>query len=120
MNFFDILAIVLSAAISAMGLGGGGVLILYLTLIKNVPQLEAQGTNLLFFIPCAVAAVFVYTKRRVLQLKIILPMVFGGFFGVAIGSFLLYKIDTKYISVLFACFLIAVGAVTLFGKSKKA
>lgn len=119
-NFWDILAVILSAAISAMGLGGGGVLILYLTLIKSVPQLEAQGTNLLFFIPCAIAAVFVYAKRRVLQLKLILPMVLGGLVGVAIGSFLLYRIDTKYISILFACFLIAVGGITLFGKSKKA
>lgn len=119
-NFWDILAVILSAAISAMGLGGGGVLILYLTLIKSVPQLEAQGTNLLFFIPCAIAAVFVYAKRRVLQLKLILPMVLGGLVGVAIGSFLLYRIDTKYISILFACFLITVGGITLFGKSKKA
>lgn len=119
-NFWDILAVILSAAISAMGLGGGGVLILYLTLIKSVPQLEAQGTNLLFFIPCAIAAVFVYAKRLVLQLKLILPMVLGGLVGVAIGSFLLYRIDTKYISILFACFLIAIGGITLFGKSKKA
>lgn len=119
-NFWDILAVILSASISAMGLGGGGVLILYLTLIKSVPQLEAQGINLLFFIPCAVAAVFIYAKRRVLQPKIILPMVLGGLVGVATGSFLLYRIDTKYISILFACFLIVVGSITLFGKSKKA
>ncbi len=51
MNFLDILAVILSAAVSAMGLGGGGVLILYLTLVRDVPQLEAQGINLLFFTP---------------------------------------------------------------------
>ncbi len=120
MNFLDILAVILSAAVSAMGLGGGGVLILYLTLVRDIPQLEAQGINLLFFIPCAVAAIFVYGKRKILQPKIILPMILGGLVGVAAGSFLLYKINTKYITVLFACFLIAVGGYTLFAKTKKA
>ncbi len=120
MNFLDILAVVLSAAVSAMGLGGGGVLILYLTFVRDIPQLEAQGINLLFFIPCAITAIFVYAKRKVLHFKIILPMMLGGLAGVAAGSFLLYKIDTKYISMLFACFLIIVGGFSLFGKTKKA
>lgn len=120
MNLIDIFAVILSAAISAMGLGGGGVLILYLTLIRDMPQLEAQGINLLFFIPCSITAVFVYAKRKVLQLKLILPMILGGLLGVAAGSFLLYKINTKYITILFACFLIAVGGSTLFTKTKKA
>lgn len=120
MNFMDILAVVLSAVISAMGLGGGGVLILYLTLVRDTPQLEAQGVNLLFFIPCAIAAIFVYAKRKVLQPKIIVPMILGGLIGVAIGSFLLYKINTKYISVLFACFLITVGGYTILKKAAKA
>ncbi len=120
MNFWDILAVILSAAVSAMGLGGGGVLIMYLTLVRDVPQLQAQGINLLFFIPCAIAAICIYGKRKMLRKDIVLPMIFGGLIGVFLGSVLLYRIDTKYISILFACFLIAVGTITLFGKTKKA
>ena len=53
MNFslWNLLAVIVSAAVGAMGLGGGSVLILYLTLILNMQQVQAQGINLLFFLP---------------------------------------------------------------------
>ena len=50
-NILDALAVLLCACVSAMGLGGGGVLILYLTLLRDTPQMIAQGVNLLFFLP---------------------------------------------------------------------
>ena len=40
-----------SAVLASMGMGGGSILILYLTLMAGVPQREAQGMNLLFFLP---------------------------------------------------------------------
>ena len=45
-----------SAVLASMGMGGGSILILYLTLIAGVPQREAQGVNLLFFLPIGAAA----------------------------------------------------------------
>ena len=39
-----------------MGLGGGTVLLIYLSLSAQVPQLTAQGINLLVFIPTAAVA----------------------------------------------------------------
>lgn len=118
-SFWNILAIIISAAISAMGLGGGGVLILYLTLIQNTPQLLAQGVNLLFFIPCAITAIFIYQKRKLLKWKIILPMVLGGLIGVGAGSLLLLHMNTKYITILFAAFLIVTGLSSVFSRQKK-
>ena len=38
------------ALLSGMGIGSGGLLVIYLTLLEKVPQLTAQGINLLFFI----------------------------------------------------------------------
>ena len=40
----------LISALMGMGVGGGGLLIIYLTLYLNLPQLTAQGTNLLLFV----------------------------------------------------------------------
>ena len=119
LNFLDAIAVIVSALIGAMGLGGGSVLILYLTLFRRLPQLMAQGINLLFFIPCAVTAVLVYAKQKIIQWKFVLPMILGGAVGVAIGTYFLKKTDTKYISVLFAIFLLTVGIYTLFSKEKK-
>lgn len=119
LNFLDAIAVIVSALIGAMGLGGGSVLILYLTLFRRLPQLMAQGINLLFFIPCAVTAVLVYAKQKIIQWKFVLPMIFGGAVGVAIGTYFLKNTDSKYISVLFAIFLLTVGIYTLFSKEKK-
>lgn len=119
LNFLDAIAVIISALIGAMGLGGGSVLILYLTLFRRLPQLMAQGINLLFFIPCAVTAVLVYAKQKIIQWKFVLPMIFGGAVGVAIGTYFLKNTDSKYISVLFAIFLLTVGIYTLFSKEKK-
>ena len=60
-SFIDILAGILSAIIASMGLGGGGVYIMYLTLVKNTPQINAQGLNLLFFI--STFPIFIGVKR---------------------------------------------------------
>lgn len=119
LNFLDAIAVIVSALIGAMGLGGGSVLILYLTLFRRLPQLMAQGINLLFFIPCAVTAVLVYAKQKIIHWKFVLPMILGGAVGVAIGTYFLKNTDTKYISVLFAIFLLTVGIYTLFSKEKK-
>lgn len=119
LNVFDAIAVIVSALVGAMGLGGGSVLILYLTLFRHLPQLVAQGINLLFFIPCAVTAVLVYAKQKIIQWKFVIPMIFGGAVGVALGTFFLKNTDTKYISVLFSIFLLTVGIFTLFSKEKK-
>ena len=56
MNWAALLAGLFSGIIGAMGLGGGAVLIIYLSVFTDMPQLEAQGINLIFFIPIAIAA----------------------------------------------------------------
>ena len=86
-NFLDAAALIVSAVVGAMGLGGGSVLILYLTMVRHLPQLVSQGINLLFFIPCAVTAVMIYDKQKIIQWKLVLPLILGGSVGVAIFPF---------------------------------
>ncbi|MEG2720767.1 MAG: TSUP family transporter [Oscillospiraceae bacterium] len=118
MKIIDIIAIIISAIISSMGLGGGGVLILYLTLFKGTEQLLAQGINLLFFIPCAITSLIIYTKRKLINYKFIFPIVIGGFFGIFFGKFVLGFLPTKLLNVLFSLFLIIVGIMTVFSKKE--
>lgn len=118
-NLINIFAVILSAAVGAMGLGGGSVLILYLTLFCDVQQVNAQGVNLLFFLPCALTAVCIYKKQNLLCKQYWLPLVFGGIFGVGIGMLLLEIFNTKYLRLLFAIFLLTIGIFTFFQKDKK-
>ncbi len=117
-NILDALAVVLCACVSAMGLGGGGVLILYLTLVCDTPQMVAQGVNLLFFLPCAITAAVIYQKRGQLCWGHILPLVLGGLLGVGAGSLLLRHMDTKFLTVGFAVLMIGAGLYTVFSREK--
>ncbi len=109
----SIIAGFLSGLIGSMGFGGGGVLIIYLTVFMNVPQLKAQGINLLFFIPCAVLATIIYTIKKKIKYKEILPVIIGGVMGAILSSFVLNLINTDYLSKIFAVFLIVMGVTSI-------
>lgn len=116
MNITDIIAAIISAVISSMGLGGGGVLILYLTIFKNTKQLLAQGKNLFFFIPCAIVSIIVYNKSKLIKFKRIFPIMIGGIFGVVIGNFAIKIIPESIIRIVFSIFLLVNGITTIFQK----
>lgn len=52
----------LTGVFASMGLGGGMVLIVYLTVFAGFSQLAAQGINLVFFIPIAIISLVLHTK----------------------------------------------------------
>ena len=92
---WDIIAGILSGIVGSMGLGGGAVLLIYLSLIKGTDQLKAQGINLLFFIPVAVLSVIIYAVKKQINWKIVLILAAGGLVGAAgciIGSRIVAKI----------------------------
>ena len=109
---------ILSGIIGAMGVGGGGVLIIYLTLMAGVDQITAQGINLIFFIPCAVIALIIHSRKKLVVWRLALPMIIGGFIGVAVGAYLAELIGANLLSKLFSVFLIFIGIKTLFAKSE--
>lgn len=115
----DIIAGAVSGILGAMGFGGGGVLILYLTLYKNTPQLAAQGINLLFFIPSALLAIIYHAKNKLIDKKSALRLIGLGLIGVAVGYFFLNTLNDKTVKTIFACVLIFVGARDLFFGRKK-
>ena len=60
----DILAALIIAVLSGMGVGSGGLLVLYLTMVRDTPHLTAQGLNLLFFIFASGASLCIHLTRR--------------------------------------------------------
>ncbi|MBO5746677.1 MAG: sulfite exporter TauE/SafE family protein [Clostridia bacterium] len=94
-----------------MGLGGGGVLLIYLTVFANTEQMAAQGVNLLFFLPIGLLSVIIYSIKRQIVWKTVLKMWLGGLVGVAAGFLLAKTLDTYYLSKIFASFLVIFGTV---------
>lgn len=119
MNFASIAAGIISGALGAMGLGGGGVLILYLTLLANTPQLKSQGINLMFFIPCALTAVVIYAIKKQIKPKELLPYIISGVLGAALGSLLSGIIADGILARLFGGALGIMGIKELFSAIKQ-
>ena len=118
MMLFDMLAGFLSGMILSMGLGGGSVLVLYLSLVRSEKQIKAQGLNLLFFIPVAVVSLIFHIKNKFVDIK---TGLIGMSFALAggLGGFLLTNvIDESIIKKIFGALLLYIG-VTLFFQKKK-
>lgn len=118
-TIIPIIAGFLSGLIGSMGFGGGGVLIIYLVVFANIPQLQAQGINLIFFVPCAVLATIIYTIKKQIDYNQILPVIIGGVIGAIVSSFLLKNINTDYLSKTFAIFLIVMGVSSILRLKKE-
>ena len=114
----DFLVLFACSVISSMGLGGGGLLILYLIGIRGVSQLTAQGINLFFFVPCSVLSVIIYIKNGLVKPKKLLPMLAGSALGALGGSLIVNRIGADALKTLFAFFLIVSGTALLLSKGK--
>lgn len=108
-----------SGVIGAMGMGGGGVLIIYLTIFAGVSQLAAQGTNLIFFLPVAVLAVIIYSKRGIIKWKTIAPIMFFGVLGTLVSGWAVGLFDGAMVRRLFGLLVIIYGFFELLQCNKK-
>lgn len=53
--------------LSGCGIGGGSLLLLWLTLVQDMPQFTAGGINLLYFLACAPAALVSHLKNHLID-----------------------------------------------------
>ena len=106
----------LSAAAGALGIGGGAVLLLYLTAFTGMDQLPAQGMNLIFFLPVAAVAVALHTRAKLIDYKAALLCGGFGVLGTAAGFWLAQAMEKVWLSRLFALFLLALGLRELFSR----
>ena len=73
-----------AGALGAMGLGGGGVLLLWLA-FSGMDQLAAQGVNLFFILPVGAAGLWLHRKNGLVAWRAALPMGVGGLAGLGAG-----------------------------------
>ena len=118
MNIAALLAGLLSGIIGAMGLGGGAVLIIYLSLFTENDQLKSQGINLLFFIPIALIAVIIYAIKKEIKWKLNLKISLFGIVGTLLGWLVAGFLGGEIIKKLFGGLLLFLGAKELFSKGK--
>ncbi len=103
-----------SAVLASMGMGGGSILILYLTLMAGVPQREAQGMNLLFFLPIGAASLWLHWRQGRVDKTAVRQFLPTGLLGAALGTGLAMLADESLLRRGFAVFLLLIGLRQLF------
>lgn len=106
--------------LSGLGIGGGTLLMVYMTAMAGLEQTVAQGINLLYFLPTAACALIMHAKNRLLRLRVILPAAIGGCVCAIGAALLATTIDTELLRRLFGGFLLLVGIKELFYRDKNA
>lgn len=105
----EILIGIISGIVGGLGMGGGTVLILFLSLFLNIEQHIAQATNIVFFVPTAISAIIVSIKNKNINFKIALPICLWGLLGAFVGAYISTKMDVNLLKKCFGVFLIFIA-----------
>ena len=109
----------LISVLSGMGVGGGGLFVIYLSVFTSTPQLAAQGINLLFFIFSSFASVAVQIGRRNIRYTAVTFMSALGVIGALLGTYLATVMPEEYLRKIFGMMLVAGGALAFWKAAKR-
>ena len=105
--------------LAGLGVGGGSLLILWLTLILEMDYPQARVLTLLFFLPAAIVSSLFRWKQGKLDFIKILPAILAGCISAALFCWLGFNLDTDRLKKLFGVLLLLTGLRELFYKPKK-
>jgi uncharacterized membrane protein YfcA len=119
MNWISFIAALITGILASLGVGGGMVLIIFLTVIAGVDQLTAQGINLIYFIPIALLSVIIHTKNKMIEWRKLIPAIVTGLVGAVIGALVARAVNREVLHTVFAIFVLLIGIKELFYKEPK-
>ena len=116
----SILVGLLLGFLAGLGIGGGSLLMLWLTLVLQTPYPAARAINLLFFLAAAGGVSVLRLKNGSLDLKSVLPAILSGCILAALSAWLGKSLDLNWIRKAFGILLMATGLRELFYRPRKA
>ena len=110
------IASLLTGVLSGWGIGGGTLLIVFMTVIQGLSHSDARGINLIYFLPTSSAALYSHIKNKLIEKK---AFIFAGSCGVLsalITSTFASRINSDVLKFMFGIFLIYIGIREFFRK----
>ena len=104
--------------LTGLGVGGGSLLIIWLTAVLGTDPSAVRGINLLFFLPGALIAVMFRKRQGTVKWTNVLPPAVAGCVAAAVFSWLSTMINVEIIKKLFGGILIAAGIREVLWKQK--
>ena len=104
----------IAGIIAGLGMGGGTILILLLSVFLGQDQHVAQATNLIFFIPTSIAAIYTNLKYKNVNLKLALTVSSFGVLGAIIGATISSAINSAILKKFFAVFILIIAIYEIY------
>lgn len=101
------------AILSGLGVGSGGLLVIWLTMVEGMDAIGARGLNLLFFIFSAGAALIFHVLRKRLRYRLVIFMALFACVGTAVGSYVGAYISSDHLRKFFGVMLVISGGYTI-------
>ena len=106
--------------LAGLGVGGGSLLILWLTLALNMDADTARAINLMFFITAAGSVSIFRLRQGIIKWKEILPAIIFGCIAAALFCLIGSRIDQDIVKKLFGGLLLITGIRELLYRPRKA
>ncbi|MBR4072194.1 MAG: sulfite exporter TauE/SafE family protein [Clostridia bacterium] len=110
----DIIAGLFFGILAGMGIGGGGLLVIYLTFFDAIEQRTAQGVNLFFFLFASAASMLYHINKRRINLPFVVLCTVSGCIFALLGSLAASAVNPHMLKIFFGAMLIIAGAITLW------
>lgn len=105
-----------TGVLSGYGVGGGSLLLVWMTTFAGLDQRLAQGINLLYFLPTAAAALPAHFKNGQVEKSALAPAILAGLAAAALGAWAATALDLSLLKKCFGVFLLVVGVKQLLGR----
>ena len=105
--------------LSGFGIGGGSLLMVWMTAMAAMDQKMAQGINLLYFIPTSLAALIFHIKNKMICWKAVIPAAVCGCITAASAAWFAASMDVTLLKKLFGAYLLLIGTVEILKKTPK-
>ncbi len=106
-----------TGVLSGFGVGGGTLLLVYMTAFAGLDQHLAQGINLLYFLPAGLMALPSHVKNGYIQKPVLLPAILAGLVCAALAAWWATALDVAMLRKVFGGFLVLIGVMELFRRS---
>lgn len=107
--FLALTAGTVTGILSGFGVGGGSLLLIYMTAIAGIDQRLAQGINLLYFLPAALAALPSHIKNGYVVKETAFPAILSGIPAAILGAWLATGLEVAFLRRCFGGYLLVLG-----------
>ena len=104
--------------LTGLGVGGGSLLMVWLTAVLGMDTLTARSINLLFYLPGAAVAILFRQRQGKIQWRNVLPPALAGCIAAALCSRFSTAVDNSWLQKIFGVILIFAGLRELWWKEK--